>query len=159
MDRTVPTSTVNITGFFHWMSGRSMTKERTSAVLSSSGANSPCLRVRRRADFGSAWGMVSGMFSVMVAVMVLFHLPVGFRDEGKSPHDYGGPVGGSFGHCGVSRPQTSLPRPPGYMSASKRHGTQVFGHRGQHCRRHEQQRTDQQDGPQQEQAERERVGA
>ena len=25
IDRTVPTSTTNITGFFHWMSGRSMT--------------------------------------------------------------------------------------------------------------------------------------
>ena len=49
MLRTVPTSTVNITGFFQRMSGRSMTNERTRAAFSNSGAKRPWRRLVRRA--------------------------------------------------------------------------------------------------------------
>src|SRR5262249_61233046 len=51
--KTVPTSTTNITGFFHWMSGRSMTKACLSAALSRSGANRPRRRLWRRASLAS----------------------------------------------------------------------------------------------------------
>ena len=37
--RTAPTSTTNITGFFHWMSGRNNTNACFAAAASRSGAN------------------------------------------------------------------------------------------------------------------------
>src|SRR5439155_18048632 len=52
---TVPTSTTNITGFFHWMSGRSIRNDCFSAALSRCGANSPYCRLARRVSF-SSWG-------------------------------------------------------------------------------------------------------
>ena len=52
--RTVPTSTTNITGFFHWMSGRSMTSDCRKAVFSSSGSNRPALRLCRRTSLRSS---------------------------------------------------------------------------------------------------------
>ena len=50
----MPTSTTNITGFFHWMSGRSITSDCRKAVFSSSGSNRPALRLCRRASFSSS---------------------------------------------------------------------------------------------------------
>ena len=52
--RAVPTSTTNITGFFHWMSGRSMTNDCFRAARSSSGASRPALRLARRVSFSSS---------------------------------------------------------------------------------------------------------
>src|SRR6516162_1537911 len=53
---TVPTSTTNITGFFHWMSGRSMTNDCFRAVFSKSGANRPLRRLSLRATLASSPG-------------------------------------------------------------------------------------------------------
>ena len=39
--RTAPTSTTNITGFFHWMSGRNMMNACFTAAAARSGANRP----------------------------------------------------------------------------------------------------------------------
>ena len=67
IERTVPTSTVNITGFFHRMSGRSITNARRSAAFSSSGANSPARRLSRRASF-SSFGVMCGGWIVTVLI-------------------------------------------------------------------------------------------
>ena len=53
---TVPTSTTNITGFFHWMSGRSMTNDCFRAAFSRSGANRPWRRLTAGACASRASG-------------------------------------------------------------------------------------------------------
>ena len=40
---------MNITGFFHWMSGRSITSDCQKAAFSNCGSNRPDLRLARRA--------------------------------------------------------------------------------------------------------------
>ena len=45
--KMAPTSTTNMTGFFHWMSGRNMMNDCLSAARTNSGASKPSLRLRR----------------------------------------------------------------------------------------------------------------
>src|SRR5664279_2103309 len=54
MVSTAPTSTVNITGFFHWMSGRSITSDCRKAAFKSSGSNKPAFRLCRRPSLSSS---------------------------------------------------------------------------------------------------------
>src|SRR5262245_33061343 len=58
--RNAPTSTTNITGFAHWMSGRSMTNDCLRAGTTSSGASSAARRVRRGRRTCSRDGIGSG---------------------------------------------------------------------------------------------------
>ena len=128
---TVPTSTVNITGFFHWMSGRSMTSDCQNAALSSSGSNKPERRLWRRASFRSSrrWAVCGGSDRDVLDMM--FSFPV----------------------CGSSIASAFIP----YLT-SKRKRAEVFRDRSQGGHRQEQQRPDQDDRSQQEEPEGQRVG-
>src|SRR5262245_43372508 len=114
-----------MTGFFHIRSGRSMTKERTRAVLSRSGANSPWVRVARRASFASvASGAGVGIGGAEVVLMVLrlieqaSRLFLVVKEEGDG-------IGGGEGHrraaCATA-------------SSAERHRPQLLGDRPQHRR-------------------------
>src|SRR5579883_3565853 len=138
--RAVPISTTNITGFFHWMSGRSMTNDCTRAVLSKSGANSPWRRLSRRTIFRSAGEGAVGE-GVVIVCDILIQLHRRRAGSRKRPE---------FFLSGRLRDPTRR-----LVLLSKRDRPQMFRRRPEDSGRHEQQGADQQDRPQQNEAERE----
>ena len=83
IDSIVPISTTNITGFFTWMSGRSMMNARTRAARSKSGANNPCRRLCRRASLAATGSRISGAM-IHLHLIVQKALVPGDRPPGQA---------------------------------------------------------------------------